>query len=63
MARKPNYSFEKHKKEQDRKAKKEAKRVSRLERKRGGPAADPDAAGDPDAPTPADTEETPAPVE
>ena len=43
MARKPNYSFEKQKKEKDRKAKKDAKRVARLERKKDGAAAEPGA--------------------
>ncbi len=33
MARKPNYDFEKRKKELDRKAKKDAKRDARLQRK------------------------------
>ncbi len=36
MARKPNYSFEKRKKEQDRAAKKEAKKEERLRRKAEG---------------------------
>jgi hypothetical protein len=40
LARKPNYDFEKRKKEQDRKAKKDAKREERLARKRAG--LDPD---------------------
>lgn len=35
MAKKPNYDFEKRKKEQDRKKKKDAKREERLLRKRG----------------------------
>lgn len=43
MARKPNYDFEKRKKEQDRKAKKDAKREERLARKRAG--QDPDLDG------------------
>ena len=34
MARKPNYDFEKRKKEMDRKAKKDAKREDRLQRNR-----------------------------
>jgi hypothetical protein len=34
MARKPNYDFEKRKKEMDRKAKKDAKREDRLQRSR-----------------------------
>ena len=33
MARKPNYDFEKRRKELDRKAKKDAKREERLQRK------------------------------
>jgi hypothetical protein len=33
LARKPNYDFEKRKKELDRKAKKDAKRETRLQRK------------------------------
>ena len=53
MAKKPNYDFEKRKKEQDRKKKKDAKREERLLRKRG------DGEGEPDA-EPADGE---APVE
>ena len=36
MARKPNYDFEKRRKEQDRKAKKDAKREDRLRRKAEG---------------------------
>ena len=43
LARKPNYDFEKRKKEQDRKAKKDAKREERLARKRAG--QDPDLDG------------------
>ena len=43
MAKKPNYDFEKRKKEQDRKKKKDAKREERLERKRAG--RDPDLEG------------------
>jgi hypothetical protein len=34
LAKKPNYDFEKRKKEQDRKKKKDAKREERLERRR-----------------------------
>ena len=41
MAKKPNYDFERRKKEQDRKAKKDAKREERLQRKRDG-IADPE---------------------
>lgn len=36
MAKKPNYDFEKRKKEQERQKKKEAKREERLARKREG---------------------------
>ena len=36
MARKPNYDFEKRRKEQERRAKKDAKREDRLRRKREG---------------------------
>jgi hypothetical protein len=36
LAKKPNYDFEKRKKEQDRKKKKDAKREERLQRKRDG---------------------------
>ena len=36
MAKKPNYDFEKRKKEMDRKKKKDAKREERLARKRDG---------------------------
>lgn len=54
MAKKPNYDFEKRRKEQDRKKKKDAKREERLLRKRGdgeaeGEAVD-DATGEGDAP-------------
>ena len=40
MAKKPNYDFEKRKKEQDRQRKKEAKREERLARKREGLGAE-----------------------
>ncbi len=36
MAKKPNYDFEKRRKEQDRKKKKDAKREERLARNRSG---------------------------
>ena len=49
MPKKPNYDFEKRKKEQDRRKKKEAKREERLQRKRSG--QDPDLAEPEDAPT------------
>jgi hypothetical protein len=47
LAKKPNYDFEKRKKEQDRKKKKDAKREERLERKRAHSDSgdDPDLAG------------------
>ena len=38
MARKPNYGFEKRKKEQDRKARKDAKRADRQQRRDEGQA-------------------------
>jgi hypothetical protein len=40
VAKKPNYDFEKRKKEQDRKKKKDAKREDRLARKRAGTTDD-----------------------
>ena len=46
MAKRPNYDFEKRKKEQDRKAKKDAKREERLQRKRSGQDPDLMPAGD-----------------
>ena len=60
MAKKPNYDFEKRRKELDRKQKKDAKRDERLNRKRNGlPEDGEDVAEDPAdanaAPT-ADTE-------
>lgn len=39
MARKPNYDFEKRRKEQERKKKKDAKREERLQRNRDEDAA------------------------
>jgi len=36
LAKKPNYDFERRRKEQDRKKKKDAKREERLQRKRDG---------------------------
>jgi len=44
LAKKPNYDFEKRRKEQDRKKKKDAKREERLLRKRG--EGEPDAEGE-----------------
>jgi hypothetical protein len=55
LAKKPNYDFEKRKKELDRKKKKDAKREERLQRKRDGTGGDDgleaadDADGDTDA--------------
>ena len=40
MAKKPNYSFEKRRKEMDRKAKKDARREEKLRRKQEGAAGD-----------------------
>ena len=54
LARKPNYGFEKRKKERDRKAKKDAKREDRLRRRREGTAAETD------QPTPPAQQEDPA---
>ena len=54
LPKKPNYDFEKRKKEQDRKKKKDAKREERLQRKRSG--EDPDLA-DPEAEAPAAEED------
>lgn len=51
LARKPNYGFEKRKKERDRKAKKDAKREDRLRRRREGTTAEPN------QPTPPEQEE------
>ena len=42
MARKPNYGFEKRKKETDRKAKKDAKREQRLQRRKEGTPPEPE---------------------
>lgn len=42
MAKKPNYDFEKRRKELDRKQKKDAKRDERLARKRNGTSEDGD---------------------
>ena len=58
MAKKPNYDFEKRKKEQDRKKKKDAKREERQARRREGgdpdlDGLDADATGDSDAAEPA----------
>ena len=44
MAKKPNYDFEKRKKEQERAKKKEAKRAERLARRQAGNTSE----GDPD---------------
>lgn len=44
LAKKPNYDFEKRKKEQERAKKKEAKRADRLARRQAGGASE----GDPD---------------
>lgn len=41
MAKKPNYDFEKRRKEMDRKAKKDAKREDRLRRSREGTSEEP----------------------
>ncbi len=54
MAKKPNYDFEKRRKELDRKQKKDAKRDERLARKRSGGTDDGDAAPDDGADTDGD---------
>jgi hypothetical protein len=64
VARKPNYDFEKRKKELDRKAKKEAKREDRLRRRREGATDEPvDEPVDesPESPLSAEDEGTAAP--
>lgn len=48
MAKKPNYDFEKRRKELDRKAKKDAKREERLERRRNGLSDEPEVMVDAD---------------
>ncbi len=61
MAKKPNYDFEKRRKELERKQKKDAKREERLYRKRNGlpeegdavDGDDAEASGEPTAETPA----------
>jgi hypothetical protein len=49
MARKPNYGFEKRKKELDRKAKKDAKREDRRRRREEGQPEEVDVPGSPAA--------------
>ena len=63
MAKKPNYDFEKRRKEQDRKQKKDAKREERLLRKRSGEGAadETEASGDDEAI--ADADKPPAELE
>ena len=56
LARKPNYDFEKRRKEQDRKAKKDAKREDRLRRKAAG-LPEEDDLGEPVTETTAETPE------
>jgi hypothetical protein len=50
LAKKPNYDFEKRKKEQDRKKKKDAKREERLLRRREGTVDGEPAAADDELP-------------
>lgn len=57
MARKPNYDFEKRRKELERKQKKDAKREERLQRRRSGLPEDGDEVTDDDT---ADAADTPA---
>ena len=63
MARKPNYDYEKRRKEMDRKAKKDAKREDRLRRKREGDTGDASESGEPDDGDPATDEDRAAVVE
>ncbi len=49
MAKKPNYDFEKRRKELDRKQKKDAKRDERLARKRNGTSEDGEPGAEADA--------------
>jgi len=57
LARKPNYDFEKRRKETERRAKKDAKREDRLRRKREGTSDEPE-----ELTLPADDGEAPAPA-
>jgi hypothetical protein len=52
LARKPNYDFEKRRKELDRKAKKDAKREERLQRRSEEPQAPDTPSGEGEAPQP-----------
>jgi hypothetical protein len=52
LARKPNYDFEKRRKELDRKAKKDAKREDRLQRKNEEAQTPEPTPGDGEAPQP-----------
>lgn len=52
MARKPNYDFEKRRKELDRKAKKDAKREERQQRRSEEPQASDTPSGEGEAPQP-----------
>jgi hypothetical protein len=54
LAKKPNYDFEKRRKELERKQKKDAKRDERLNRKRTGGAEDGDTVAEDGAPAEAD---------
>ena len=59
MAKKPNYDFEKRRKELERKQKKDAKRDDRQQRRRSGGTDDGELAAE-DGAVPADTDDTPA---
>ena len=59
LAKKPNYDFEKRRKELERKQKKDAKRDERLQRRRSGGAEDGDLAAD-DGTVAADSDDAPA---
>ena len=59
LAKKPNYDFEKRRKELERKQKKDAKRDERLQRRRAGGPDDGDLPADEGAEVPADADTVP----
>lgn len=63
MARKPNYSFEKRRKEMDRKAKKDARREDKLRRKQEGEGGEAGEAGEAGTPAPEEPREGAPPSE
>lgn len=58
LAKKPNYDYEKRRKELERKQKKDAKREDRLQRRRDSNSDAPDGADQPDAGTDGDAPNT-----